>query len=86
MDDLSEYWDFPNKFETNHCYVEEVDLKDVGLAEYEDVFPVRSDIKSFLQENGKEIYGKSFAFYPTFSKIFGVISIYNGALFAALMI
>jgi len=80
LEDLSQYWDFPNKFETNLCYIQEVDLKDVGLVEYDDVYPIRTDIHTFLNENAKEIGMKTFAYNGPLKNAARGITLFNAAL------
>ncbi len=80
LDDLSEYWDLPNKFETNLCYVQEVDLRETGLAEYEDVFPVRTEIQGFLKENAKEMGMRTFPYNGVLGNTVAGITLFNAAL------
>jgi len=80
LTDLSEYWDLPNKFETNLCYVQEVDLQETGLVKYEDVFPVRTDIHSFLKENADEMSLRTFPHHGLFKKSFAGLTLFNVAL------
>jgi len=60
-------------------------LKDVGLAEYNDVFPVRSDIHSFLRENAKEVNLPTCQYNGIFKKTAAGFTLFN-ALLAGLLL
>ena len=85
LDDLSEYWDFQNKFETNLCYIQEVDMTVVGLSENHDVFPAKTSITSFVSQNAKEIGCNTFPYYKQLFNITGTLTLFNLGL-ASLLI
>jgi len=49
------------------------------------VFPVRTDIHSFLRENSREVNIPSFQYYGNLKNIVGGISIFNVALAGLLL-
>jgi len=65
--------------------VQEVDLKEVGLAEYEDVYPVRTDIQSFLRDNANEIGLRTSPINGIIKKTSSGITLFNAAIAGLLL-
>lgn len=85
LEDLSHYWDFPNKFETNLCYIQEINLQDIGLAQYPDIYPMKTDIHSFLKENAKEASLQNFPYNGTLKNIAAGFTLINAVLVGLLI-
>ena len=82
MEDLSQYWDLPNKFETDLCYIQEVDLSANGMTVNEDIYPMKTNIHQFLRENAKEIHRDVYPHYNIFKYASGLVALGGASVFA----
>ena len=76
LEDLSQYWDLPNKFETDLCYIQEIEMTELGYKN-EDVFPQKTSIKSFVYENLSEENLPRFTHWYAVKNFFKVMTIFN---------
>ena len=80
MEDLSQYWDLPNKYETDLCYIQEVDNTNLGYKN-EDVFPKKIAITKFIYENLAEENKPRFPHWYAVKNFFKFLTIANTGIF-----
>lgn len=83
LEDLSQYWDLPNKFETDRCYIQEVEMTELGYKN-EDVFPQKMPITKFVHENLAEENLPRFAHWYAVKNFFKFFTIVNTGMFLIL--
>lgn len=79
LEDLSQYWDLPNKFETDLCYIQEVEMTELGYKN-EDVFPEKTPIKRFIYENLAEEGLPRFPHWFAVKEFFKYFTLFNAGV------
>ena len=83
LEDLSQYWDLPNKFETDLCYIQQVEMTKLGYKN-EDVYPEKISITNFIQENLGEEDLPKFQYWQGVKNFFKYFTIVNAGMFLAI--
>ena len=77
---MSQYWDLPNKYETDICYIQEVDLTELGTKN-EDIFPKKISISKFVNENLGEDNLPRFSHWLAVKNFFKFMTVVNAGMF-----
>ena len=81
LEDLSQFWDLPNKFETDLCYIQELEMSELGCKN-EDIFPQKNSISNFVYENLGEEYFPRFQHWRSIKNLFGSLTAVSLVMFS----